>query len=188
MAGLFSFVFIFSFIFLILGLIKPSIFSRVLPKSRKIQSLVFGGTFILSIIIVGLTAPAPTTPQDIQETKQQTKGVSTVKISPEPIETVVPTQLPTATPTPTVNPKPTARSIKIIPTNTPVKSAPTNTPVPVNSAPAAVSQPSGGGYSCNCAKTCTQITTCEEAYFQLLNCGCSVRDGDDDGVPCEELC
>jgi len=43
-------------------------------------------------------------------------------------------------------------------------------------------------YTCNCAKTCTQISTCTEAYYQLNTCGCSVRDGDDDGVPCENLC
>lgn len=47
---------------------------------------------------------------------------------------------------------------------------------------------SGGGYSCNCSKTCKQISSCDEAYFQLKNCGCSVRDGDGDGVPCEDLC
>lgn len=41
---------------------------------------------------------------------------------------------------------------------------------------------------CNCAKTCTQISTCAEAYYQLNNCGCSVRDGDNDGIPCENLC
>lgn len=43
-------------------------------------------------------------------------------------------------------------------------------------------------YSCNCSKTCTEISSCEEAYYQLDACGCSVRDGDDDGVPCENLC
>lgn len=43
-------------------------------------------------------------------------------------------------------------------------------------------------YTCNCAKTCTQISTCAEAYYQLNTCGCSVRDGDDDSIPCENLC
>lgn len=43
-------------------------------------------------------------------------------------------------------------------------------------------------FVCNCSKTCTQITSCEEAYFQLNNCGCQARDGDKDGVPCENLC
>lgn len=45
-----------------------------------------------------------------------------------------------------------------------------------------------GIYACNCSKTCTAISSCEEAYYQLVNCGCSKRDGDLDGVPCESLC
>lgn len=45
------------------------------------------------------------------------------------------------------------------------------------------------GYTCDCSRTCTgAILTCEEAYFQLNQCGCSRRDDDDDGVPCENLC
>ncbi len=59
---------------------------------------------------------------------------------------------------------------------------PTPTPQPV---PAPQPSPS---YSCNCSKTCTQISSCAEAYYQLNTCGCSVRDGDNDGVPCENLC
>lgn len=43
-------------------------------------------------------------------------------------------------------------------------------------------------FVCDCSKSCTQIETCEEAYFQLNSCGCSVRDNDGDGVPCETLC
>lgn len=43
-------------------------------------------------------------------------------------------------------------------------------------------------FACDCSKSCTKISSCEEAYFQLNNCGCSVRDNDEDGVPCESLC
>jgi hypothetical protein len=43
-------------------------------------------------------------------------------------------------------------------------------------------------FACDCSKTCTAISTCGEAYFQLNECGCSIRDRDDDGVPCENLC
>jgi len=43
-------------------------------------------------------------------------------------------------------------------------------------------------YICDCSKTCTHMSSCEEAYFQLNNCGCSKRDGDNDGVPCENIC
>jgi micrococcal nuclease len=47
---------------------------------------------------------------------------------------------------------------------------------------------SSGGFVCNCSKTCSQMISCEEAYFQLNTCGCSARDEDRDGVPCESIC
>jgi deoxyribonuclease-1 len=47
--------------------------------------------------------------------------------------------------------------------------------------------PADSGFSCNCAKTCPNMS-CAEAYFQLNTCGCSQRDGDGDGVPCEAQC
>jgi len=43
-------------------------------------------------------------------------------------------------------------------------------------------------YTCDCSKTCTEIKTCAEAYYQLNTCGCSIRDNDKDGIPCENLC
>ncbi|MBI1982410.1 MAG: thermonuclease family protein [Candidatus Levybacteria bacterium] len=45
-----------------------------------------------------------------------------------------------------------------------------------------------GNYTCDCSKLCSQISTCEEAYFQLNQCGCTKRDSDKDGIPCESLC
>ena len=47
--------------------------------------------------------------------------------------------------------------------------------------------PTSSGYTYNCSKTCGAMASCEEAYFQL-QCGCSQRDGDSDGVPCESIC
>lgn len=56
-------------------------------------------------------------------------------------------------------------------------------------APPIVQQPAQiPGYSCNCAKACTQMNSCDEAYFQLNTCGCGARDGDNDGIPCESIC
>ena len=43
-------------------------------------------------------------------------------------------------------------------------------------------------YACDCSKTCTKMASCQEAYFQLNNCGCRKRDGNNDGVPCESIC
>lgn len=55
--------------------------------------------------------------------------------------------------------------------------APTPTPTPVSSS-----------YTCDCSKTCGQMLSCNEAYYQLNSCGCYKRDSDGDGVPCESLC
>lgn len=48
--------------------------------------------------------------------------------------------------------------------------------------------PPAASYSCSCSKTCTQMASCDEAYFQLNQCGCGQRDSDGDGVPCESIC
>jgi micrococcal nuclease len=79
----------------------------------------------------------------------------------------------------------TCSSLCLTPTPTP-KSA--NTPAPQlksNPTPTPAPAPS---YVCNCSKTCGQMSSCREAYFQLEQCGCTKRDSDGDGVPCEEIC
>lgn len=43
-------------------------------------------------------------------------------------------------------------------------------------------------FTCNCSKTCPQISTCEEAQYQLNHCGCTVRDADHDGIACDNEC
>lgn len=39
-------------------------------------------------------------------------------------------------------------------------------------------------FTCDCAKGCKNMTSCEEAQYQLTTCGCKARDGDGDGVAC----
>lgn len=79
------------------------------------------------------------------------------------------------------------------PTNTPppLTRAPTSTPYPATNTPVPTSsfqnETTSSGYVCNCSKTCPNLT-CDEAYFQLNECGCGQRDGDNDGVPCENVC
>ncbi|EBA09017.1 excalibur calcium-binding domain-containing protein [Sagittula stellata] len=36
--------------------------------------------------------------------------------------------------------------------------------------------------------SCKRLRSCEEACFKLIQCGQSKRDGDHDGIPCENLC
>lgn len=63
---------------------------------------------------------------------------------------------------------------------------------------APMSQPQGsvsrklvaqGGYSCEPRRTCSQISSCEEANWYLQNCSWGGKlDRDKDGIPCESLC
>ncbi len=43
-------------------------------------------------------------------------------------------------------------------------------------------------FSCDSKTTCSQMRSCGEAQYHLLQCGVSALDRDGDGVPCEPLC
>lgn len=69
------------------------------------------------------------------------------------------------------------------------ESQPTPTPTPQpDPEPQSSTSSTSVGYTCSCSKTCPQMASCEEAYFQLNQCGCGARDGDNDGIPCESIC
>ena len=84
-------------------------------------------------------------------------------------------------------PRPTA-----VPVARPARSSQSQPQQQQQSQPAAVSAPPtavpGPQFSCDCSKTCSAMASCQEAYFQLNTCGCSRRDSDRDGVPCESIC
>lgn len=90
---------------------------------------------------------------------------------------------PTPTNIPTVKPVNTS-----VPTTKTVVSQPTSTPRPIATQAPVYTPNNSTSWICNCSKTCTQISSCQEAYYQLNTCDCSKRDGDSDGVPCENLC
>ncbi|HSW97910.1 MAG TPA: hypothetical protein VLF89_08850, partial [Candidatus Saccharimonadales bacterium] len=98
-------------------------------------------------------------------------------LTPTPTITPIMTRKPTNTPTPTI----------FLPTATPTIQyiAPTATPVPVVQQS---SQTTSGGFACNCAKTCSQMSSCMEAQYQLNACGCTARDADHDGTACDAQC
>lgn len=75
-------------------------------------------------------------------------------------------------PASTPAPQPVTRSVQ--PASAPQQVPPTVVP--------------GPQFSCNCSKSCGAMASCQEAYFQLNQCGCSRRDSDGDGVPCESIC
>lgn len=176
MDSVFLILFLLSPVFLIVGLIKPSIFDRFFQEtpSRKKLSLIFIGVTILSFILFGITTDPSSSGDQVEvgEEKQEAESATTspsVEPSPSPEVEGETTEI-TSTPTP---------KLKVFSTPTPTL-IPTSLPTPT---PATSST-----YSCNCSKTCTQITSCEEAYYQLNICGCNIRDGDNDGVPCENIC
>lgn len=43
-------------------------------------------------------------------------------------------------------------------------------------------------YVCDCSKTCSNMSSCDEAQYQLNICGCSARDADKDGIACDTDC
>jgi endonuclease YncB( thermonuclease family) len=43
-------------------------------------------------------------------------------------------------------------------------------------------------YACGNKRHCSKMSTCDEAYFYLSQCGVKSLDGNRDGVPCESLC
>lgn len=64
--------------------------------------------------------------------------------------------------------------------------APRNKPTSSYIAP--IQNGSSGGFTCSGKITCSQMTSCAEAYFYLNTCGVSRLDGDKDGTPCETIC
>jgi micrococcal nuclease len=48
--------------------------------------------------------------------------------------------------------------------------------------------PDTSTFKCDCSKSCSQITSCEEATFQLNTCSCRSLDGNNDGIACNSLC
>lgn len=43
-------------------------------------------------------------------------------------------------------------------------------------------------FSCDFRKTCSRMSSCEEAYYHLQICHNTRLDRDKDGIPCEKIC
>ncbi len=48
--------------------------------------------------------------------------------------------------------------------------------------------PSDSTFTCSPRKKCSEMASCEEAYFHLRECDDQRLDRNKDGVPCESLC
>lgn len=91
---------------------------------------------------------------------------------------------PSSTPFPTIRPTSRPQSTKVPAV---VKPTTVQTKVDTYIAPL-VPNNSGGVWSCDCSKTCPNMSSCAEAQYQLNTCGCQARDGDKDGIACDADC
>jgi len=49
-------------------------------------------------------------------------------------------------------------------------------------------QPVVQAQDCSSRPYCTKMSSCAEADYYFRQCGHRERDGDNDGIPCEDLC
>ncbi|HRN96095.1 MAG TPA: hypothetical protein PLD54_01475 [Candidatus Levybacteria bacterium] len=186
MSGLFSFLYTIFFIALLISIFCPSLITKFIERSKKTLILVNGGLFFFFFTLTGLTTPA-TTVQGIQEERDIPTPTIVLAVTP----TNSPTQSPTDTPVPTSEPintpSPTKRPTAIPTQYVPPTTKPTQIVIPTTP-PQQPTVDTGGSFSCNCAKTCPQMSSCAEAQYQLNVCGCKARDADKDGIACDAQC
>lgn len=90
MSNFFVVTLLLSFVGLVVGLIKPSLFVRIKIPTRKLVGLVFGGLFLISLIGIGITA---------EPVEQQTSISSPIPTTAKPKPTTtIQAQKPTVTP------------------------------------------------------------------------------------------
>jgi micrococcal nuclease len=141
---------------------------------RLLRYVYLGDIFLNEYLVREGYAMSSSYPPDI---KYQDKFVGAQKKAQEENKGLwSPSACPTTTPKPTVTPKPA--------TPKPVTTT-YYTPVPTTQTSGGTS---GGSSVCNCSKTCSQMSSCAEAQYQLNVCGCSARDADDDGIACDSDC
>ena len=201
-------IFILSPFIFIAFLIKPALLNNAIKKdlSRKKIAGLFAGVVFTSFTSFAIFTEPVSAPQEIKienksdfESKvlgdfdQDSEPLLTPNPlpSPSPSSSLEPTSIPTPVLKPTPVPSPTLAPTKKptpIPTLAPTKAPATIAPTSQPTSPPSTSQPTSASYSCNCSKTCPNMSSCAEAQYQLNVCGCSRRDGDNDGVPCESIC
>ena len=137
---------------------------------RLLRYIRIGNNFINEILVREGVAKVSTYPPDV---RYKDKFIEAERLAREENKGLW-GDICASTPIPTIKAATTPR-----PT---VKAASTTAPQPVQQ------QPIGGSYICNCSKTCSQMSSCTEAQYQLNTCGCSARDADDDGIACDSDC
>ncbi|MBI4057696.1 thermonuclease family protein [Candidatus Microgenomates bacterium] len=140
--------------------------SEVDKYGRLLRYVYAGDLFVNEYLVREGFAMSSSYPPDI---KYQDKFVEAQKKAQEENKGLWNTSAcPSPTPRPTATPKPTTTTY--------------STPKPTTS-----SDSSSNSYTCNCSKTCPNLS-CAEAQYQLNVCGCSARDADRDGIACDSQC
>src|SRR3989344_1720575 len=144
MYNLFGFLILALLIVLPIGLVNPSLFTKITKgfvTSRKKALAVFGGGIIASFILFGITAPATEVKSGVDVKGESIQVQASTQPTEQPSSSLEPTPSPSASPSPIPSkttaptPKPSAK-----PSNTP-----TPTPAPTIAAPAGGTSSSGGG-------------------------------------------
>jgi hypothetical protein len=120
MYELFSLLFLASFICLIIGLIKPALFSKFIKGeiTKKKMALIFGSATVVLFVLVGATAPKINVEQKTQSAiSDQTGQVEETTLTTD--------TAPKATPEATTTPQKTTKA------TTPTPTTPTITPTPI---------------------------------------------------------
>jgi hypothetical protein len=169
-----------TFFFLIGWLIYKKVPNKKI-KYTGISLAVLFAVFFGSAYAAAIVSPSPPKPV-VSEQRNAPQTIPATETSPK-IQSLTPTIIENTT---------TSTNISITQTNSnftvkrDVKFTPTPTAYTVRSSTPTIGQV--GSYVCNCAKTCTQMTSCSEAQYQLNVCGCSKRDADGDGIACDTQC
>ncbi len=177
MFGLFLILFVLSFLGIFAAVLHPSLIPN--NTSRKKAGLIFLGATFLFFVLSAITAP-PAKP--ISVTQQTENKVESQQL----IKEVVPDSA--KKPDPSISSNPvfgTEPEVKQPPKTTAPVVEKSTSPIPVQPV---LEQGTNGGWTCNCKKTCSQISSCEEAQYQLNTCGCRQRDADHDGIACDNQC
>lgn len=159
--------------------------------SRLLRYVYLDGVMINEFLVEEGYAQASSYPPDIKHQERLIQAQETARqnkrglwgVACETVTQVVPI----STPVPTPIPAPIATPIPVAATALPIAVVKA-TPEPVTQKVTATAAKNSESYSCDCSKVCDAMSSCAEAQYQLNVCGCSKRDGDHDGIACDNRC
>lgn len=176
MSNIFVFLFLITFVLLIVSLVKPGLLNRIIKRelSRKQSSLGLGAILIILFVLIGITAPPP---REKNESKVKGEMATQEVASPSPESSPTPSASPTPTPTLALSPSPSSAKTVI--------SSPTPTTQSDGSSARSGCDPS---YPTVCIPPPPPDLDCKDVSykrFKVLPPDPHNFDGNNDGVGCE---